>query len=137
MSVLLQAKQKGQATVELALSLGMILALLFSATEVTRLWMAHNACQAAALDGAYTAAAYQNPAWGQRQIIRRLGAAKLKLVSQSVTTTDSGKTYQASVSSEFVPLFSGLELSYPGGSIEVFPVSLPIVYSAQAATARY
>ncbi|MDX2084447.1 MAG: TadE family protein [Candidatus Melainabacteria bacterium] len=120
----------GQNIAELALTLPMVVVAIFATVEFGRAWQAYQAAKMAALDGAYTAAMYQNTGAGTLQISRRLLRANLIPLAFGVQAFDNDQAYQARVTTMFRPAFAGLNVNVFGNNIQIIPNAFPISYES-------
>jgi Flp pilus assembly protein TadG len=127
----------GQNLIELALSFGFVLVLLFATIEISRVWLVYTATRNAAMDGAVTASQYHDTGRGMQQIDKRLALAKLSATSRSITVMDNNIGYEASVAVMYKPLFANMALPVPGGKITIIPAGFPVSYSSTKFYAIY
>jgi Flp pilus assembly protein TadG len=118
----MQRAAKGQNLIELVMTLGFVLVILYTTIEVGRVWMTYSAAKSAALDGALIACQLKDPVVAKQRIETRLKIANLTPKTVKVQQTGAQKLgYTTEVVVTYQPLFPGLSLPTPAGNIPVIP----------------
>jgi len=120
----------GQNLVELALTLPMVLVMLFAIVELGRVWMTYESAKTAAREGAYVASIYHNPQAGQDQMNYKLSAAGVTVKSATVAQVPGQHAYESDVTVTFEPFFGNIQIPTLGGPISIFPAQFDMGYKA-------
>ncbi|MBK8189812.1 MAG: pilus assembly protein [Vampirovibrionales bacterium] len=131
----LRPRARGQNLAELALTLPFLFVVIFAAVELAHAWQAYEAAKLAALDGAYTAAVYNDAALGETQLKNRIASAGLPLKSAAIkpllsNAADPASTigYTADVTVTYNPLCGGFSVPTLSQPIVVIPGAFDIQY---------
>ena len=127
---------RGQNLIELALTLPFIIILIFFISDLGRAWWTYNAAKMAVNDAVHTAAMKQNASAGQARITQLIGQANLT-GSGTVSQIPNQHAYQANITVQFIPVFAGMSIPTPGGSIKIIPNAFPITYSQVSEASVY
>ena len=123
-------REMGQNLVELALTLPMVLVMLFAIVEIGRVWMTYESAKTAAREGAYVASIYHNAQAGQDQMNYKLSAAGVTVKSATVAQVPGQHAYASDVTVVFEPFFGNIQIPTLGGPISIFPSQFDMGYKA-------
>ncbi len=115
---------------ELALTLPIMLLLVFFLIEVGRVGFVFQSAKLAASQGAHAAAMYHNVEVGQLQMSNKLTATGLTSGSASIRQVPNQHAYEASVRVSYTPFFADFSIPTISGPIKVFPGAFDIAYTA-------
>ena len=130
-------REAGQNLVELALTLPMVLVMIFFIIETGRAWMTYESAKTAAREGAYVASLYHNPKAGQDQMTYKLNAAGVTVKTATVTQVPGQHAYESDVTVTFQPFFGSVQIPTLGGPISILPSSFDLGYKSVTDVAVY
>ncbi|WP_373532827.1 TadE/TadG family type IV pilus assembly protein [Vampirovibrio sp.] len=122
------AAHSGQNLVELALTLPLMLLLVFFTIDAGRAWMTYESAKMAVRSASYTASIYHSASVGQTQLNNKLAASGLKGTG-IVKQIPNQHAYQSSVKVTFTPLFAHLSIPTISGPQRVLPADINITYA--------
>lgn len=131
-----RGRAAGQNLAELALSIPVLFAVIFGALELAHAWQAYEAAKLAAMDGAYTAAMFDDATLGDTQLKTRLSNAGITLKNSTITPVlsntadpDSRIGYEAAVTVTYQPMFGGISIPTMSAPIVIIPSAFDIQYA--------
>jgi len=130
-------RDRGQNLVELALTLPMVLIMIFCIVEFARVWMTYESAKTAAREGAYVASIYHNTKAGQDQMNYKLSAAGVTIKSATVSQVPGQHAYESDVTVTFEPLFGSLQIPTLSGPISIIPAKFDLGYKSVTDVAVY
>lgn len=132
-----RSRQAGQNLVELALTLPMVLVMIFFIIELGRAWMTYESAKTAAREGSYVASIYHNTQAGQDQMNYKLSASGVTIKSATVSQVPGKHAYESDVTVTFQPIFGSMQIPTLGGTISIIPSQFDLSYKAVTDVAVY